>query len=98
MIRAWFIVQHQRGDVGIGAAKTQYRAWEQITLSARWATPMAVKASYPKASILKGERAGFNIKANSYRLVCQINYAATTVEIRWFGTHAEYDEINAETV
>lgn len=86
------------GAEGIGAARSQYRAWETITVTAHWLTPMDVKASHPKASILKGGRAVFNIKANSYRLVCQINYAAEVVEIRFFGSHAEYDGINAETV
>jgi mRNA-degrading endonuclease HigB of HigAB toxin-antitoxin module len=30
--------------------------------------------------------------------VRQINYVAGTVEIRFFGTHGEYDKIDAETV
>ena len=40
----------------------------------------------------------FNIKGNDFRLVAQINYRAGTVEIRFFGTHGEYDGIDAETV
>jgi len=51
-----------------------------------------------KASIFKNGRVVFNIKGDSYRLVCQINYSAGTIEIRVFGSHADYDTINAETV
>lgn len=40
----------------------------------------------------------FNIKGNDYRLVAALQYRAGVVVIRFFGTHAEYDKINAETV
>jgi mRNA interferase HigB len=46
----------------------------------------------------KGSRVVFNIKGNDFRLVAKINYAAGIVEIRFFGTHDEYDAIDAETV
>lgn len=86
------------GVAGIAAAQGQYRAWLSIAKAARWASPMQVKSSHPKASVLKNGRVVFNIKGNSYRLVCQINYQAGAVEIRFFGSHSEYDAINAETV
>jgi len=86
------------GDAGIAAARSQYRAWQMIATTAQWTNPMALKSSHPKASILKNGRVVFNIKGNSYRLVCHINYQAGTVEIRFFGTHADYDTISAESV
>jgi mRNA interferase HigB len=86
------------GMKGMDAAIRQYRAWLTIAKSANWKQPADVKLSHPKASILKAGRAVFNIKANSFRLICQINYLAGTVEIRFFGTHGEYDQIDAETV
>jgi mRNA interferase HigB len=57
-----------------------------------------VKVSHPKASILKGGRVVFNIKGNDYRLIAALQYQAGVVAIRFFGTHAEYDEIDAERV
>jgi mRNA interferase HigB len=57
-----------------------------------------VKASYPKASILKGSRVVFNIKGNDYRLIASVQDQAGALAIRFFGTHSEYDKINAETV
>jgi mRNA interferase HigB len=57
-----------------------------------------VKRAHPKASILKGGRVVFNIKGNDYRLVAAVNYAAGVLVIRFFGTHLEYDAIDAETV
>jgi mRNA interferase HigB len=57
-----------------------------------------VKASHPKASILKAGRVVFNIKGNDYRLVAAVQYQAGALVTRFFGTHAEYDRIDAETV
>jgi mRNA interferase HigB len=62
------------------------------------AQPEEVKASYPKPSILKARRVVFNIKGNDYRLVAAIQYRAAAVAIRFFGAHADYDKIDAETV
>jgi mRNA interferase HigB len=57
-----------------------------------------VKRSHPKASILKGGRVVFNIKGNDYRLIAALNYRAGVLVIRFFGTHADYDKIDVETV
>jgi mRNA interferase HigB len=86
------------GHKGIKAARTQYQAWLNIVGHARWRNPEDVKAAYPKASILKGGRVVFNIKGNDYRLIARLQYPAQIVAIRFFGTHSEYDEIDAETV
>ncbi len=55
-------------------------------------------ASTRTASILKGGRVVFNICGNRYRLVVKINYPAGIVFVRFIGTHAQYDAIDAETV
>ncbi len=65
---------------------------------AEWRNPGDVKASYPKASILKAGRVVFNIKGNDYRLVARVQYQAGILAIRFFGTHAEYDSIDAEKI
>src|SRR5947208_12394184 len=86
------------GHKGIRAARSQYNAWLAIVGQAAWRNPEDVKASYPKASILKASRAVFNIKGNDYRLVARVQYQAGVLAVRFFGTHAEYDKIDAETV
>jgi mRNA interferase HigB len=91
-------IRTRAGHKGIKVARTQYAAWLDIALHARWRHPEDVRASHPKASILKRGRAVFNIKGNDYRLVARIDYRAAIVEIRFFGTHPEYDQIDAETV
>lgn len=50
------------------------------------------------ADILSGNRVVFNIKGNRYRLIVKIHYNTGIVYIRFIGTHAEYDRIDAETI
>ncbi len=38
------------------------------------------------------------IRGNRYRLVAAVNYAFGIVYIRFVGTHAEYDKVDAETI
>jgi mRNA interferase HigB len=83
---------------GIKAAQAQYDAWLSITRRAAWRNPADVKRAHPKASILKGGRVVFNIKGNDFRLITNVDYLAGIVRIRFFGTHAEYDAIDAETI
>jgi mRNA interferase HigB len=79
-------------------AKRALEDWYVQVSQADWATPADVKGQYGDASILKGSRVVFNICGNKYRLIVKINYPYRVVYIRFIGTHAEYDLIDAETV
>jgi mRNA interferase HigB len=69
-----------------------------IAETADWKTPEEVKKAHPKASILKGGRLVFNIKANDFLLVALVQYVDSILMIRFFGSHKEYDCIDAETM
>jgi mRNA interferase HigB len=69
-----------------------------IAESAQWKTPQDVNKAHPKASILKGGRVVFNIKANDYRLIAVAQYVNSVVMILFSGSHDEYDKSDAETV
>lgn len=73
-------------------------AWYREVEKEDWDTPAKVKAKYASASIVGNSRAVFNIKGNAYRLIVAINYPYRVVYIRFVGTHAEYDRIDAEEV
>lgn len=73
-------------------------AWHRHVLAADWKTPADVKRDYRNASVLKDGRVVFNIAGNKYRLVVWINYAYQVIYIRFIGTHAQYDKIDAQTV
>lgn len=72
--------------------------WYRHMEKAAYATPQAVKAELRTASILKGGRVVFNIAGNKYRVILAIDYTRQLGFIRFVGTHAQYDQVNAETV
>lgn len=74
------------------------KSWYQETDKSSWQSPNDIKAEYPSASILMDNRVIFNIKGTSYRLIVKISYDYQMVWIRFVGTHAEYDKINANTI
>ncbi|ALM49389.1 addiction module toxin RelE [Flavobacterium psychrophilum] len=76
----------------------QLKSWFQEASSAQWKNPSDVKKEYPSASILVDNRVVFNIKGNNYRLIVRISYDYQMVWIRFIGTHAEYDKINANEI
>ena len=63
-----------------------------------WADWDTAKARYRSADAVPGNRVVFNIKGNNYRLIVKIHYNTGRVFIRFVGTHAEYNKIDAETI
>jgi mRNA interferase HigB len=53
---------------------------------------------FRNASILKNRRVVFNIKGNDYRLIVAVAYRFGAIYIKFIGTHAEYDAVDAETI
>ena len=83
---------------GAADAREPVLAWYRHVLQADWAVPADVKADFRSASILREGRVVFNLAGNKYRLVVWINYAYRVVYIRFIGTHAQYDRIDARKI
>jgi mRNA interferase HigB len=73
-------------------------AWYTVVKQARWTNSAELKRQLGSASIVSAQRVVFNIKGNDYRLIASVNYTYQTIFIKWLGTHAEYDRIDAATV
>jgi mRNA interferase HigB len=74
------------------------KTWYDTAMNSDWKTPADIKMSYANASILKDSRVVFNIKGNSYRLVVKFNFEHQMAFVRFIGTHANYDEMDANTI
>jgi mRNA interferase HigB len=79
-------------------AEQPLKAWYEEATNASWSQPADIKKQYSSASVLKARRVVFNIKGNNYRIVVAIAYKLKIVYVKFVGTHAEYDAIDAETI
>jgi len=79
-------------------AQESLKAWVYEIKFSGWDNANELKSKYRNASIISSKRVVFNIKGNDYRLIVDIEYKLRIVFIVWFGTHSEYDKIDAKTV
>jgi mRNA interferase HigB len=79
-----------------GDAEAALRAWYAEARAGDWKTAAEIKRQYRTASILKSGRVVFNIAGNKYRLVVHVRYPI--VFIRFIGSHADYDRVDAQTI
>jgi len=79
-------------------AEQPIKIWLDQTTQAHWTQPADIKTQFRNASILKSRRVVFNIRGNDYRLIASIAYRLGIVYVKFIGTHAEYDKVDADTV
>ena len=79
-------------------ARQALLAWHDEARMAAWKQPAGIKAHYASATILRNRRVVFNVKCNDYRLVVALAYKLQIVYIKFVGTHAQYDKVDAQTV
>jgi mRNA interferase HigB len=72
--------------------------WFEATRAAAWPTSSDVLTTFRRAKVLNAERVRFEIQGGDFRLVAAINYRRQIVFVKFVGTHAEYDRIDALTV
>jgi mRNA interferase HigB len=79
-------------------AQKSISTWKKTTEEAKWKNRQDLLRDFPKAKIIKGNRARFEIRHNFYRLIAEILYDEQVVFVRFIGTHTAYDNIDATTV
>ncbi|MYA34287.1 MAG: type II toxin-antitoxin system HigB family toxin [Gemmatimonadales bacterium] len=79
-------------------AEQPLKAWYAVARRADWSSPADVKAVYGNASIVRNDRVVFNIGGNRYRLIVRFDYRRRIGFVRFVGTHAEYDRLDASHV
>ena len=57
-----------------------------------------LKKVYGNASLVGDDRVIFNIMGNKFRLVVRIVFEYKAIQVKWFGTHAEYDRTDVTAV
>jgi mRNA interferase HigB len=81
-----------------GNCELQLKTWYREIEKSNWTSINELKNEYPSASILKENRIVFTIKGNEYRLIVKFNFEHQLAGIRFIGTYAEFDKINANEI
>lgn len=79
-------------------AKNALFEWYYEFLTCDFKNFQELKNSYGSASLVGDDRVVINMMSNQYRLVIRAVFLYKTIQIKWFGTHQEYDKINVTTI
>ena len=79
-------------------ASTSLLHWRRLVKDAEWSTVGEVQASFSKTKALNGERVRFEIAGGDFRLICAFDFRRSIAFVKFLGTHADYDKVDALTV
>lgn len=74
-------------------AESPLNRWAEYVESCDWKTHADLKDAFPSADYVGNDRYVFNISGNKYRLVTVVVFFNGMLQVRFVGTHAEYDKI-----
>lgn len=80
------------------SAERSLTFWHDMVRAAKWQSMQDVRGSFSKAKILNGERARFEVSGGDFRLIAAFDFGGQIAYVKFIGTHAEYDAIDALTV
>ena len=72
--------------------------WIEVVKAAQWKNHTELKATFPSADYVKNGRYVFNIGGNKYRVVTVVIFIGGVMNIRFVGTHSEYERIDCSTI
>ena len=78
-------------------AKEPRNVWYRLTSTAVWTCFADVRSAFASADQV-GDQVIFNIGGNNYRLIVRINYRHAGVQVKWVGTHAEYNALSPKDI
>ena len=79
-------------------ASASLQHWRRVVKDAQWTTVGEVQAAFSTAKALNGERVRFEIAGGNFRLICAFDFRRSIAFVKFVGTHADYDKIDALTV
>jgi mRNA interferase HigB len=80
------------------ATKASLSHWYRVAKAAKWASTREVLATFSKAKVLNAERVRFEVSGGDYRLIVAFDFRRQIAYVKFIGTHAQYDAVDALTV
>ena len=76
-------------------AQSSLERWYSLVKAANWTSTDEIQKAAPTAKVLNGERVRFEVAGGNYRLVAAFDFRRQIAFIKFIGSHAEYDRIDA---
>src|SRR3546814_16134795 len=72
--------------------------WLEVAENADLSSTIEVMADFSKAKTVTAERVRFEVAGGDHRMIVAFHFRRGIAFIKFIGTHAEYDRIDAATV
>lgn len=72
--------------------------WLAVAKAADWLNSMSAMQSFSKAKVLNVDRIRFEVAGGDYRMIAAFDFPRRAIFIRFLGSNAEYDRVDALTV
>jgi mRNA interferase HigB len=79
-------------------AAAALQEWYYELLRSNFKSFNELKKVYANASLIGDDRVIFNVMGNKFRLLVRVSFDYKAIQIKWFGTHAEYDRIDVKKI
>jgi mRNA interferase HigB len=88
--------------VAFGGPHPETRAslahWMSVVRASAWGNVAEVQTAFSKAKALGGDRVRFEVAGGDYRMIVAFDFRRGIAFVKFVGSHAEYDRIDALTV
>jgi len=78
--------------------KDSLQRWINIVEEANWKSHNELKLDFPSADYIGNGRYVFNIQGNNYRVLAIVVFIGKYLNIRFIGTHSEYNKIDCKNI
>lgn len=94
------INQYRLADFAVNHADSvkAINKWAETLTNGNFKQPHDLLKEFSSADYVGNDRYVFDIKGNKYRIIAVVVFTGGIVDVRFVGTHAEYNKINAKTV
>lgn len=79
-------------------ARPSLERWYAMAKASKWSSTGDIQASFATAKVLNAERVRFEVAGGAYRMIVAFDFVRQIAFIKFIGTHAEYDRVDASTI
>jgi mRNA interferase HigB len=79
-------------------ASAALHRWARATYGGEWRSTADVVAEFSTAKTVSRDRIRFEIDGGNFRLIVAYNFKRQIAFVKFVGTHAQYDQVDAATV